>query len=104
MAQAKIGNLLIYTVDKKGKPYSDYLVKLDVYYPAYERYLPYADFAAFVYNDLGMNIFNNLPQGKYQIYVRCSRIQTEATKEIYFTPSKRISQVVITLDQQQYWK
>jgi hypothetical protein len=104
-AQIKTGNLLIYTVDTKGKPYSEYLIKLKVFDVDYQKYLEYENYATYVYsNELGKNIFKGLPAGKYQIYVQCSRTQTEAIKEIYFNPSRRISQVAITLDQKQYWQ
>lgn len=105
IAQIKTGNLLIYTTDMKGNSYSEYLVKLKVFNVDYQKYIEYGNYATYVYNnELGRNIFKELPAGKYQIYVQCSRTQTEAVNEIYFTPSKRISEFGITLNQEQYWR
>jgi hypothetical protein len=36
------------------------------------------------------------------LFVQYSRTQMENTMEIYFIPSRRISQVAITLNQEQY--
>ncbi len=106
IGQVRQGNILVHVLDKEGKPYDGCYIKLKTFSPESGLWIPYGRLEGMIDGDWDQRYFEQVPQGKYQLYVECMRTQTEATKEFYFTPVKKVTEVTITitLPQKQYWR